>query len=44
MVHRFLASFLKKKMDREMKTYESVERAFQKIKASTVKTQSLDIS
>jgi len=35
MVHRFLASFLKKKMDREMKTYESVERAFQKIKAST---------
>lgn len=37
MVHRFLASFLKKKMDREMKQYEAVERAFQKIKASTVR-------
>jgi len=36
MVHKFLASFLKKKMDREMKQYEAVERAFQKIKASTV--------
>jgi len=35
MVHKFLASFLKKKMDREMKQYEAVERAFQKIKAST---------
>lgn len=36
MVHRFLANFLKKKMDREMKQYGVVERAFQKIKASTV--------
>ena len=43
MVHRFLSNFMKKKMDREMKQYEGVERAFQKIKASTVNFQEYSV-
>ncbi|KAL4499805.1 hypothetical protein ABPG72_015154 [Tetrahymena utriculariae] len=35
LVHQFLSTFLKKKMESEMKKYQGIEQAFQKIKAST---------
>ena len=35
MVHKFLAFFLKKKMERELKRFAVVEDAFKKIKSST---------
>ena len=34
--HKFLNYFLKLKMEREIKNYTEVEKAYQKIKASTV--------
>mmetsp|Transcript_13927 Transcript_13927/g.11901 ORF Transcript_13927/g.11901 Transcript_13927/m.11901 type:complete len:168 (-) Transcript_13927:934-1437(-) len=43
LVHKFLNYFLKRKMEREMKQYESVEQAFQKIKASTGLTDAKEI-
>lgn len=36
MVHRFLNVFLKRKMEREMKKFQIIEQAFQRIKAATV--------
>jgi len=36
MVHKFLAFFLKKKMDRELRRFKVVEEAFRKIKSTTV--------
>lgn len=35
MVHKFLAFFLKRKMDRELKRFEVVEDAFKQIKSNT---------
>mmetsp|Transcript_7870 Transcript_7870/g.8855 ORF Transcript_7870/g.8855 Transcript_7870/m.8855 type:complete len:575 (+) Transcript_7870:29-1753(+) len=35
MVHKFVSLFLKRKMEREMGKYKTIEQAFQKIKAST---------
>lgn len=43
MVHKFLAFFLKKKMDREMKRFKTVEEAFRTIKSSTGITDPADI-
>lgn len=37
MVHKFVSLFLKRKMEREMGKYKTIEQAFQKIKASTVR-------
>ena len=34
-MHKFLAFFLKKKMDRELKRFSTVEDAYRRIKAST---------
>jgi len=36
LVHKFLAFFLKKKMDRELKRFATVEEAYKRIKAATV--------
>jgi len=36
MTHKFLKFFLKNKIDRQVRRYEASEKAFQKIKASTV--------
>lgn len=35
MVHKFLAFFLKKKMERELKRFDVVEEAFKQIKTNT---------
>ena len=37
LVHKLLHSLLKNKMEKEMKKFEVVEKAFQKIKTATVK-------
>ena len=37
MAHKFFAFFLKKKMDRELNRFKTVEKAFRSIKSSTVK-------
>ena len=39
MVHKFLNFFLKRKTEREIRQYETVEKAYQIIKASTVGSQ-----
>lgn len=38
MVNKFFGFFLKKKMDRELKRFSTVETAFRSIKATTVST------
>ena len=43
MVHKFFAFFLKKKMDRELKRFKTVEEAFRTIKSSTGITDPADI-
>jgi len=35
-VHNFLKVFLRKKIERELKQYDTIEKAYQKIKAATV--------
>ncbi|EAR92561.2 hypothetical protein TTHERM_00091540 (macronuclear) [Tetrahymena thermophila SB210] len=35
LVNQFLSTFLKRKMEKEMSTYENIEKSFQKIKAAT---------
>ena len=42
-VHKFLNIFLKRKMEREMKKYEIVEKAFHKIKGATGLSDSKEI-
>lgn len=42
-VHKFLNMFLKRKMEREMKKYEIVEKAFHKIKGATGLSDSKEI-
>ncbi|KAL4503872.1 hypothetical protein ABPG72_022502 [Tetrahymena utriculariae] len=35
LVNQFLSTFMKRKMEKEMSTYENIEKSFQKIKAAT---------